>query len=224
MSFKKDYTPVRIEQGDLLAVENPARYTGGEWGSIFKQEAQDEIRLTGETKFIRFAICFPDIYEIGMSNLAIRILYNVLNECPDVWCERAFSPWKDMDALMREKDIPLFSIESKTALRAFDILGFSLQYEMCYTNVLQMLDLSGIPLRSCDRGEEDPIICAGGPVVYNIEPMTDFLDLIMIGEGEDMILELMAEMKAYKDSRNTSNPVTREQFLLRAARIEGVYV
>ena len=224
MSFKKDYTPVRIEQGDLLAVENPARYTGGEWGSIFKQEAQDEIRLTGETKFIRFAICFPDIYEIGMSNLAIRILYNVLNECPDVWCERAFSPWKDMDALMREKKIPLFSIESKTALRSFDILGFSLQYEMCYTNVLQMLDLSGIPLRSVDRGEDDPIVCAGGPVVYNIEPMTDFLDLIMIGEGEEMILELMAEMKRYKDSKMTSAPVTRAEFLVRAVQIEGVYV
>jgi len=224
MNFKIDYSPVIMEQGDLLSVENPARYTGGEWGSIIKQEVIDEIKLTGQTQYIRFAFCFPDIYEIGMSNLAVRILYHVLNECPYVWCERAFSPWKDMDALMRKKNIPLFSLESRTALRAFDILGFSLQYEMCYTNVLQMLDLSGIPLRSCDRGEEDPIICAGGPVVYNIEPMTDFLDLIMIGEGEDMILELMAEMKAYKDSRNTPNPVTREQFLLRAALIEGVYV
>ena len=161
MSFKKDYTPVRIEQGDLLAVENPARYTGGEWGSIVKQEVLDQIQLTGGTDYIRFAFCFPDIYEIGMSNLAVRILYNVLNECPYVWCERSFSPWKDMDALMREKSIPLFSIESKTALRSFDILGFTLQYEMCYTNVLQMLDLSGIPLRSCDRSEEDPIVCAG---------------------------------------------------------------
>ena len=224
MSFKKDYTPVRIEQGDLLAVENPARYTGGEWGSTFKQRVLDEIQLTGQTGYIRFAMCFPDIYEIGMSNLAIRILYNVLNKCPDVWCERAFSPWKDMDALMREKGIPLFSIESKTALRSFDILGFSLQYEMCYTNVLQMLDLSGIPLRSDDRGEEDPIVCAGGPVVYNIEPMTDFLDLIMIGEGEEMILELMVEMKRYKDSKKTSAPITRAAFLLSAAQIEGVYV
>ena len=224
MSFKKDYTPVRIEQGDLLAVENPARYTGGEWGSIVKQEVLDQIQLTGGTDYIRFAFCFPDIYEIGMSNLAVRILYNVLNECPYVWCERAFSPWKDMDALMREKGIPLFSIESKTVLRSFDILGFTLQYEMCYTNVLQMLDLSGIPLRSCDRSEEDPIVCAGGPVVYNIEPMTDFLDLIMIGEGEDMILELMAEMKHYKDSKKTSEPMTRAQFLIRAVQIEGVYV
>ena len=224
MNFKKDYTPVKIEQGDLLSVENPARYTGGEWGSISKQEVLDEIRLTGETQFVRFAFCFPDIYEIGMSNLAVRILYNVLNEAPYVWCERAFSPWKDMDKLMREKKIPLFSLESKTALNAFDILGFSLQYEMCYTNVLQMLDLSGIPLLSRDRSEEDPIICAGGPVVYNIEPMADFLDLVMIGEGEEMILELMAEMKRYKDSKKTAEPMTREQFLLRAAQIGGVYV
>jgi len=224
MSDKKDYTPVRIEQGDLLAVENPARYTGGEWGSIVKQDILDEIRLTGQTESVRFAFCFPDIYEIGMSNLAVRILYHVLNEIPYVWCERAFSPWKDMDQLHRDKKIPLFSIESKTSLRAFDILGFTLQYEMCYTNVLQMLDLSGIPLRSCDRGEEDPVICAGGPVVYNIEPMADFLDLIMIGEGEEMIVELMAEMKNYKDSKKTAEPMTREQFLLRAVQIEGVYV
>ncbi len=224
MNFKKDYTPVKMEQGDLLSVENPARYTGGEWGSIVKQEVLDEIGLNGETSFIRFAFCFPDIYEIGMSNLALRILYNVLNECPYVWCERAFSPWKDMDALLRERKLRLFSIESKTPLRSFDILGFTLQYEMCYTNVLQMLDLSGIPLLSSDRGEDDPIICAGGPVVYNIEPMADFLDLVMIGEGEEMILELMAEMKRYKDSKKTETPMTREQFLLRAAKIQGVYV
>jgi radical SAM family uncharacterized protein len=224
MSFIKDYTPVKIEQGDLLSVENPARYTGGEWGSIVKQEVLDEIELTGKTNYIRFAFCFPDIYEIGMSNLALRILYNVLNECPYVWCERAFSPWKDMDALLRERNLPLFSIESKTPLRSFDILGFTLQYEMCYTNVLQMLDLAGIPLLSCDRTEDDPIVCAGGPVVYNIEPMADFLDLVMIGEGEEMILELMAEMKRYKDSKKTETPMTRGQFLLRAVKIEGVYV
>ncbi len=224
MYSKKDYSPVKIEQGDLLAVENPARYTGGEWGSIVKQEVLDEIRMTGETEYIRYAFCFPDIYEIGMSNLAVRILYHVLNACPYVWCERAFSPWKDMDALLREKGIPLFSLESKTALRSFDILGFSLQYEMCYTNVLQMLDLSGIPLLSRDRGEDDPIITAGGPVVYNIEPMSDFLDIVMIGEGEEMTIELMAEMKRYKDSKKTASPMTREQFLLNAVKIEGVYV
>lgn len=223
MQYKK-YIPVRIEQGDLLSVENPARYTGGEWGSIVKQEVLDEISRTGETQSVRFAFCFPDIYEIGMSNLAIRILYHVLNEIPYVWCERAFSPWKDMDKLMREKEIPLFSLESRTALRDFDILGFTLQYELCYTNVLQMLDLAGIPLSSKDRGEDDPIICAGGPVVYNIEPMTYFLDLIMIGEGEDMIGELMAVMKEYKDSKKTSVSMTREHFLLRAVQIEGVYV
>jgi len=224
MNRTNKYAPVVLERGDLLSVENPARYTGGEWGITIKQEVLDEIQRTGETKYIRYAFCFPDIYEIGMSNLAVRILYHVLNQCPDVWCERAFSPWKDMDRLMREKHIPLFSLESKTALRDFDILGFSLQYEMCYTNVLQMLDLSGIPLRSCDRSEDDPIITAGGPVVYNIEPMTDFLDLVMIGEGEEMIAEFMAEMKKYKDSKKTGQPMTRETFLQNAAKIEGVYI
>jgi len=224
MYAKKDYSPVEIEQGDLLSVENPARYTGGEWGIVVKQEVLDEIEKTGHTEYIRYAFCFPDIYEIGMSNIALRILYKVLNECPYVWCERAFSPWKDMDKLMREKHIPLFSLESRTALRAFDILGFTLQYELCYTNVLQMLDLSGIPLRSCDRSEDDPIITAGGPVVYNIEPMTDFLDLVMIGEGEEMMLELMELMKRYKNSKMTPEPISRKQLLLMAAQIEGVYI
>jgi len=224
MADRKKSTPVCLRRGDLLAVENPARYTGGEWGSIIKEDVLEEIRRTGGTSAIRFAFCFPDIYEIGMSNTALRILYKVLNDCPDVWCERAFSPWKDMDKIMREKGVPLFSLESKTALRDFDILGFTLQYELCYTNVLQMLDLSGIPLLTADRGEDDPIIAAGGPVVYNIEPMADFLDLVMIGEGEEMIVELMAEMKRYKDSRKTDAPMSRTEFLQNAARIQGVYV
>ncbi len=218
------YEQVLLEQADLLSVMNPARYTGGEWGITVKQEVLDEISRTGKTSSVRFAFCFPDIYEIGMSNIALKILYNVLNECPYVWCERAFSPWRDMDQIMREKKIPLFSLESRTALCDFDILGFTLQYELCYTNVLQMLDLSGIPLLSSERGEDDPIITAGGPVVYNIEPMADFLDLVMIGEGEEMILELMAEMKRYKDSKNTAEPMSRGQFLMNAAQIEGVYV
>jgi radical SAM family uncharacterized protein len=224
MSTRKKYDPVVLERGDLLSVENPARYTGGEWGITMKPQVLDDIQKTGETSFIRYAFCFPDIYEIGMSNLAVRILYNILNLCPYVWCERAFSPWKDMDQLMREKGIPLFSLETKTALCDFDVLGFTLPFEMCYTNVLQMLDLSGIPLRSCDRSEDDPIITAGGPVVYNIEPMADFLDIVMIGEGEEMILEFMVEMKKYKDAKNTDHPMTRAQLLQNAARIEGVYV
>ena len=224
MHLSKDYTPVRISQGDLLAVENPARYTGGEYGAIIKEAVLEEIRQTGETSAIRFAFCFPDVYEIGMSNLALRIHYQVLNECPYVWCERAFAPWQDMDRLMREKKIPLYSLESKTKLKSFDVLGFTLQYELCYTNVLQMLDLSGIPLLSRERGEDDPIIAAGGPVVYNIEPMADFFDIVMIGEGEEAILEVVAEIKRYKDSRKTDNPMTRGQFLLNAAKIGGVYV
>ena len=224
MTRKKKYEPVILERSDLLAVENPARYTGGEWNMTIKEEVTKQIAETGETQYVRFAFCFPDVYEIGMSNLALRILYHVLNSCPYVWCERAFSPWSDMDHILREKKIPLFSIESKTNLADFDILGFTLQYELCYTNVFQMLDLAGIPLLSSERSEEDPIIVAGGPVVFNIEPMAECFDLVMIGEGEEMILELMALMKQYKDSKKTENKMSKEDFLLQAEKIEGVYV
>jgi len=212
------------ERADLLSVESPARYVGGEWNAIYKEEVIREIAETGTTSFVRFAFCFPDIYEIGMSNLALRILYHVLNELPYVYCERAFSPWKDMDRIMRERSIPLYSLETKTPLGEFDVLGFSLQYEMCYTNVLQMLDLAGIPLLSENRGEEDPLIVAGGPVVYNVEPVADFFDLVMIGEGEEMIAELTALVKKRKDSKNSAAPMSRDRFLLEAAKIEGVYV
>lgn len=212
------------ERADLLSVENPARYVGGEWNAIYKDEVISEIAETGRTKAVRFAFCFPDIYEIGMSNLALRILYHVLNELPYVYCERAFSPWKDMDQIMRDRSIPLYSLETKTPLHEFDVLGFSLQYEMCYTNVLQMLDLSGIPFLSSERGEDDPLVVAGGPVVYNVEPVADFFDLVMIGEGEEMIAELTALVKQRKDSKSTAAPMSRKAFLLAAARIQGVYV
>ncbi len=224
MSLQHSYHPVTLQHRDLMAVQNPARYTGGEWGAIIKSEVLSELIATGRTDTVRFAFCFPDIYEIGMSNLALRILYHVLNSSPDVWCERAFSPWKDMDAILREKKIPLFALESGSPLCEFDIVGFTLQYELCYTNVLQMLELGGIPLRSADRTETDPIVVAGGPVVYNSEPVAPFFDLIMIGEGEEMILELTDLAKKKKLSAKTDHPMTREEFLLQAASIPGVYV
>lgn len=207
-----------------MAVTNPARYTGGEWGAVVKEAVMEEALRTGYTDTVRFAFCFPDIYEIGMSNLALHILYSVLNKQDNVWCERSFSPWKDMDAIMREKAIPLFSLESKTKLSDFDIVGFTLQYELCFTNVLQMLDLSGIPLRAVDRNEEDPIVVAGGPVVYNIEPVADFFDLVMIGEGEEMIIELTGLFHKKKLSMHTGTPMTRDEFISLASQIEGVYV
>lgn len=212
------------ERADLLSVENPARYVGGEWGAVYKEEAIREVAETGRTSYVRFAFCFPDIYEIGMSNLALRILYHVLNEIPYVYCERAFSPWKDMDRIMRDRDISLYTLETKTPLGEFDVLGFSLQYEMCYTNVLQMLDLSGIPLLSSERSEKDPLIIAGGPVVYNAEPVADFFDIIMIGEAEEMLSELMELIKRYKDTTDSEIPMTRQELLKASAAIEGVYV
>ena len=179
--------PLPLSRADLMKVESPARYVGGEVNAVIKEEMLAELEATGRTSFLRFAFCFPDIYEIGMSNLALQILYHVMNEDPHIACERAFSPWLDMDALMREKQVKLYSLETKTPLDQFDVLGFTLGYEMCYTNVLQMLDLSGIPFYAKDRGEDDPIICCGGPVTYNIEPMADFFDIAMMGEGESLL-------------------------------------
>ncbi len=216
--------PLPLSKADLMKVESPARYVGGEFNAVIKEDMLDELEAKGTTSYVRFAFCFPDIYEIGMSNLALQILYHVLNESPFVACERAFSPWKDMDAILREKNVTLYSMETKTPLCDFDVLGFSLGYEMCYTNVLQMLDLSKIPLLARDRGEEDPIICCGGPVAYNIEPMADFFDLVMMGEGEEMILELCEKIREYKHSKNTDHPMTREELFLACDSIEGVYV
>ena len=156
----------------LTSVSKPGRYAGGEYGQIIKDK--------GDVK-ARFAFCFPDSYEIGMSNLGMRILYHCLNLHPDIWCERVFAPWVDMQDKMRELDIPLSALESGDALEEFDFLGFTLQYEMCYTTVLNMLDLAKIPLLSRDRGEDCPLVIGGGPCAYNPEPVADFFDLFNIG-------------------------------------------
>ncbi len=219
----KNY-PVPLSKSDLMSVESPARYVGGEFNAIIKEDMMEEIEKTGKTSYVRFAFCFPDIYEIGMSNLALQILYHVLNESDFVACERAFSPWLDMDKILREKKIPLYSQETKTPLCDFDILGFTLGYEMCFTNVLQMMDLGRIPLLARDRGEDDPVICCGGPVAYNVEPMADFFDIVMMGEGEEMILEVSKKVHEYKLSKSTSTPISRAQLLRNCDEIEGVYV
>ena len=159
----------------LLSTENPARYIGGEVNSVMKDPKEVDIR---------FAMCFPDVYEIGMSHLGIQILYHMFNERPDVWCERVYSPWPDLDARMRQEQIPLFALESQDPIRNFDFLGITIQFEMCYTNILQILELSQIPLRAAERTQEDPIVIGGGPCVYNPEPIAEFFDLFYIGEGE----------------------------------------
>ncbi|MCI8854695.1 MAG: B12-binding domain-containing radical SAM protein, partial [Lachnospiraceae bacterium] len=159
----------------LLKVEKPARYLGNEINRVMKNANQVEIR---------FAMCFPDVYEIGMSHLGIQILYDLFNRREDTWCERVYSPWVDLDRILREKQIPLFALESQDPVREFDFLGITLQYEMCYTNVLQVLELSQIPLHARERTNEDPIVIGGGPCASNPEPLADFFDLFYIGEGE----------------------------------------
>ncbi len=194
----------------LAQVEKPARYVGGELNTVMK----DKDKLA-----VRFALCFPDVYEIAMSNLGIQILMTLFNRREDTWCERVFSPWPDLDRLMRERKIPLFALESQDPVKDFDFLGFSLGYEMCYTNVLQVLELSGIPFLAKDRGEKDPIVIGGGSCTYNPEPLADFFDLFYIGEGEvsyDALLDLYKEGKERGESR--------EGFLRRAAAIPGIYV
>ena len=168
---------------------------------------------------IRFAICFPDVYEIGMSHLGIQILYDMFNKREDIWCERVYSPWVDLDKEMRDKHIPLFALESQDNIKDFDFLGITLQYEMCYTNILQILDLSMIPLLSKDRGEKDPIVIGGGPCTYNPEPIADFFDMFYIGEGEesyDALFDLYKECK--REGRS------RKEFLIKASGIKGIYV
>lgn len=157
----------------LLSIEKPARYIGNEVNSIMKNKNEVDIR---------FAMCFPDVYEIGMSHLGIQILYDMFNRRDDVWCERVYSPWTDLDTIMRKEGIPLFALESQDPIREFDFLGITIQFEMCYTNILQILELSQIPLHSCDRAENDPIVIGGGPCVYNPEPLAEFFDLFYIGE------------------------------------------
>ena len=163
----------------LMSIDKPSRYTGGEPNSVMKDDAD-----------IRFVMCFPDVYEIGMSHIGMQILYGMFNSMQDVWCERLFSPWTDLDRIMRERNIPLFSLESQQPVKTADFLGVTLQYEMCYTNILQIFELSGIPFYSADRTEDDPIVIGGGPCVYNPEPIADFFDIFYIGEGEVRYREL----------------------------------
>ena len=194
----------------LLSVQQPARYIGGEVNSVTKV-------LTPET--IRFCMCFPDVYEIGMSHLGIQILYDMFNKREDTYCERVYSPWNDMDKIMREKHIPLFALESQDPVKDFDFLGITLQYEMSYTNVLQILDLSQIPLHADERGEHDPIVIGGGPCAYNPEPLAPFFDLFYIGEGETVYGQLL---DAYKENKKHGG--SRHDFLEAAAQISGIYV
>ena len=194
----------------LMQVEKPARYIGNEVNAVMKNK--EEIT-------IRFAMCFPDVYEIGMSHLGIQILYDMLNGFEDVWCERVYSPWVDLDQIMRKEKIPLFALESQDPIKNFDFLGITIQYEMCYTNILQILDLSGIPLMAKDRTEADPIVIGGGPCTYNPEPFCDFFDLIYIGEGETRYRELL---DLYLSCKNGNQ--SRKSFLEAAAMIPGIYV
>ena len=194
----------------LLQIDKPARYIGGEINMVNKDPKDVDVR---------FAMCFPDVYDIGMSHLGIQILYDMFNKREDVYCERVYSPWTDLDKLMREKNIPLFACESQDPVRNFDFLGITLQYEMCYTNILQILDLSKIPLHACDRGENDPIVVGGGPCSYNPEPIAEFFDMFYIGEGEVVYYEMIDRYKEIK-----KNGGSRKDFLEAAAKIPGIYV
>ena len=194
----------------LLQIDKAARYIGGEVNAVMKNK---------EDVDIRFAMAFPDVYEIGMSNLGMMILYDMFNKRDDVWCERLFSPWTDLDKIMREEHIPLFTLESQDPVKDFDFLGITLGYEMCYTNVLQLLDLSGIALLSADREENDPIVIGGGACAYNPEPLAEFFDLFYIGEGETVYDALFDVYKANKKAGGS-----RSDFLLKAAQIPGIYV
>lgn len=198
----------------LKTVEKPTRYTGGELNMRVK-----ELRMEDGRPRSRFALCFPDVYEIGMSHLGSRIIYNVLNERDDTYCERAFAPWFDMEKAMRENDVPMYSLETKTPLNEFDIIGFSLLYEMCYTNILTVLELSGIPFRSRERGEEYPLIIAGGPCVCNPEPVADIMDALVFGDGEEVMNELM---DVFAECRREG--VGKAEILKRLSQVKGIYV
>ena len=194
----------------LMKIEKPARYIGNEVNAVVKEKSKVNVR---------FAMCFPDVYEIGMSHLGIQILYDMFNSMEDVWCERVYSPWVDLDKIMREENIPLFALESQDPIKDFDFLGITIQYEMCYTNILQVLDLAQIPLLATERGEDCPIVIGGGPCAYNPEPIADFFDIFYIGEGETRYQDLIDLYKACK-----AEGVNREEFLRRAAKIPGLYV
>ncbi len=194
----------------LLKIEKPARYIGNEVNSIMKDPSQVDIR---------FAMCFPDVYEIGMSYLGIQIIYDMLNQRSDTYCERVYSPWTDLDRIMRDENIPLFALETQDPLKNFDFLAITIQYEMCYTNILQIIDLSQIPLLAKDRTWDDPIVIGGGPCTYNPEPLADFFDIFYIGEGETVYNDLM---DLYKECRKKG--LSRYEFLELAADIPGLYI
>ncbi len=201
---------LKINDEILQSVEKPSRYVGNEFNSVEKNPLDVNIR---------FAFCFPDVYEIGMSHLGMKILYHLLNKRPDTYCERVFAPWVDMEQKMRRYEIPLFTLETHDPVKDFDFVGFTLQYEMSYTNIVNMLDLAGIPLLSKDRTQGQPFVCAGGPCAYNPEPLADIVDFFMMGEGEEIINEVMDVYSSWKFEN-----ASREEFLNRIVKIEGIYV
>jgi radical SAM family uncharacterized protein len=201
---------IKISDKILQSVEKPSRYIGNEWNSVHKDLSGIEAR---------FAFCFPDVYEVGMSHLGMKILYHLLNEREDTYCERVFAPWVDMEQKMRENNIALFALESHDPIKNFDIVGFTLQYEMSYSNIINMLDLAGIPVLSIERTKEHPFVCAGGPCAYNPEPLADFIDFFMMGEGEEIINEVMDAYVAWKKQN-----LPREKFLEAISQIEGIYI
>ena len=203
---------VKLEQEMLQAVEKPARYTGGEWNAQPKDSA---------AVLCRIALAMADVYEVGMSNLGLKILYEILNRRDDIAAERVYAPWLDMEEEMRRRDIPLFSLETFREVSSFDILGFSLQYELLITNTLNMLDLAGLPLHAAERTDEQPFVIGGGPCVYNTEPIADFFDFFVLGDGEEIVVEVCDALIAWKKE---GRPNGRRGFLRRAARIPGVYV
>lgn len=203
--------PVKIDPVWLMHIQKPARYIGGEWNSVVKDHDSVDVKV---------ALAFPDVYEVAMSHLGLKIIYSVLNARNDTLAERVYAPWVDMEALMREKHIPLYTLESKCPVKDFDVLGFTMPFEMCYTNILNMLDLAGIPLLSKDRGEDDPIVVSGGPCVYNAEPVADFFDVFFIGESEEAIGEMADIVKLWKKE---GKPGGRKEIIRRMAGIKGCY-
>ncbi|EGT3614983.1 TIGR03960 family B12-binding radical SAM protein [Clostridium perfringens] len=200
---------VRITDDILYRVEKPSRYVGGELNEVIKDPKEVDIR---------FGFCFPDVYEVGMSHLGSRILYHVLNQRKDTYCERVYAPWPDMEKLMRENNVPLYALETKDPISEFQFLGFTLQYEMSYTNILNMLNMGGVPLRASERKGNDPIVVVGGPCAYNPEPIYDIVDIVQLGEGEEALNDLLDLYQKHKDNFD------REAYLREASHIQGVYV
>lgn len=200
----------KLTRQDLLSVEKPARYVGGEYNQVMKEK--DNIKC-------RFAFCFPDVYDIGMSNLGMKILYGVLNRREDTWCERVFAPWPDFEAVMRKKNIELYGLESKDSIKKFDMVGFTLQYEMSYTNILNMLDLAGISILAKDRKEEEPFVVAGGPCACNPAPLSDFIDVFMLGEGEVLLNKIVQKYVEWKEKK-----LPKIEYLKSIKDLQGIYI